>query len=146
MGGQGYDAASISAFPDVVQPGMVALPSVQVGVSPIPGGPIVPAPKVWVPDRSPLSEPELGMVVSASREQLTGMYAPRNKTMGWLGSLLHCALQTKAPGENPVPLTATTVPLAMPMQTGDPGFVLSHDAPGDVDVRDRATPGDVELR
>ena len=118
----------------------------QVGMSPVPGGPIVPEPRVWVPERSPLSGPELGMVLSTSREQLTGMYWPRNKMTGWLGSLLHCAIEAMAPGENPVPLTVSTVPLAMPMQTGDLGSELLHDAPGAVDVRDRVTPGDVELR
>jgi len=125
---------------------MGVLPSVQVGVSPVPGGPIVPEPRVSVSEKSPLFGPELGIVVSPSREQLTGMTWPRNKTTGWLGSLLHCALQAKAPGEKSVPVTVSTVPFAMPVQTGDPGVVLSQNAPGVVDVRERVTPGEVELR
>jgi hypothetical protein len=125
---------------------MGVLPSVQVGVSPVPGGPIVPEPRVWVPDKWPVSGPELGIVVSTSREQLTGMYWPRNKMTGWLGSLLHCEIEAMAPGENPVPLTLSTVPLAIPMQTGASGFVSLHDAPGVVDVKERVMPDEVGLR
>jgi len=45
-----------------------------------------------------------------------------------------------------VPLTVSTVPLAMPLQTGHLGSELLHNAPGAVVVMERVMPDEVEPR
>jgi hypothetical protein len=92
---------------------------------------------VWLPDRVPLVFPLLGIVTSASGEQLTGRSLPKKKITGWAGSELHCTIEAREPGENPVPATWTTSPPAKPLQMGSAGLLLLHVTPGAVLVRDR---------
>jgi hypothetical protein len=82
------------------------------------GGPTVPVRRVFVPLRSPLLLPLLGIVTRLSEEQLTGTSLPRKTICGWAGSLLHSTMEAVAPGENPVPATVMTSPPARPLQTG----------------------------
>ena len=88
------------------------------------GGPTVPCPSVCVPVSLPLLAPELGTVTMASCEQLTGISLSRKKMTGWAGSELHCTIEAKAPGANPVPETFTTCPPATPEQIGMAVLVL----------------------
>jgi hypothetical protein len=129
----------VVAFPLVVQPAMVddvGTVWLQVAGWLGVGGPTVPVFMMWVPLSLPLLGPVLGIVVMANGEQLTGMSLPRNKTTGWAVSALHCSMEARDPGENPVPDTLTTSPLASPEQMGAEGLLLSHEAPAAEVVRD----------
>ncbi len=134
VGGHGYSAASVSAFPDVVHPVMVDVDGsvcVQVGV-PLVGGPTVPVFNVIVPDRSPLVAFFDEMVVMVMGEQLTGTSLPRKRITGCAGSSLHCSMEASEPGVNPVPDTVRTSALARPVQMGSLVLLLLHLAPAAV--------------
>lgn len=89
---------------------------------------------VKVPDRFPVSAPELGIVVGDRDEQLTGYGA----STGWVATLLHSTIDAVDPGVNPPPLTLMTSPAASPLHTGPIELVvLSHVAPDALVVRER---------
>ncbi len=136
--GTGNLAASVVGFPVVVQLAMVELVGVtwvQTSGCPVIGGPTVPVVRTWFPESLPLFAPELGIVTMARGEQLTGMSLPRKKITGCESSELHCTIDASAPGEKPVPATATVSPPARPLQTGAAGLVLLQDAPAAVVLR-----------
>lgn len=60
----------------------------------------------------------------------------------WFGSVLHSSAEARSLGVKPAPLTVTTSPGAMPVQTGAEGLESSQVTPVAVEVSDNVTPGD----
>ena len=91
------------------------------------GGPTVPVWIVYVVLNPPLADVPTSF--DSGFVQPIGMGFPRNMTVGWLLSVLHCNMAPGWFGVNPEPVTVTVVPLTMQL----PGSIVTV-APPDVTV------------